>query len=60
MYAAFYRVNGTSAWTQKTTTATSCTFTGLKNGTKYDFLVIAYNGSAWSTWTNSNVVNATL
>ncbi|MBO5377019.1 MAG: fibronectin type III domain-containing protein, partial [Ruminiclostridium sp.] len=59
MYAAFYRVNGTSAWTQKTTTATSYTFTGLKNGTKYDFLVIAYNGSAWSTWTNSNVVNAT-
>ena len=36
------------------TTSTSFTATGLKRGTNYTYLVRAYNGTAYSTYTPAN------
>ena len=41
------------------TTGTSSVVTGLRNGTKYGFLVRAYVNGAWSAFTSADLVYAT-
>ena len=57
-YATYYYLDGkyTSAGQ---TTGTSLTVKNLTNGTKYGFLVIAYVGGAWTTYTTADLVYAT-
>ena len=57
-YAVYTYLNGTFTAAGQVT-GTSFTVTGLNNGTKYGFLVTAYVGSAWTTFTTADIVYAT-
>ncbi|UEL48505.1 fibronectin type III domain-containing protein [Terrisporobacter hibernicus] len=61
--ATKYRVysydESTKKYTKITdTTKTSYTISNLKDGTKYTYLVRAYDGSSWSNYTSSNNISA--
>lgn len=58
-YKVFYRLKGTSQWASVMTTDTHYTVPGLTNGKQYEFLVLATNGSAWSSYTSKNIVTCT-
>lgn len=50
-YRVIYRKVGTTAWSNKYTTATSSTITGLTASTSYQYLVRAKCGTTWTSWT---------
>lgn len=54
-YRVYQYVNGTYV-TLTTTTGTSFTKTGLKNGYNYTFLVRAYNSDGWSSYTTADLI----
>jgi len=57
---SIYKGTGTSYNTLSTSiTGTSYTATGLTNGTTYQFLVQAYVGGKWNTFTTADHVSAT-
>ena len=57
-YAVYSYLNGNYSQ-QAVTNGTSYTVTGLRNGTKYGFLVRAYANGAWSAFTSADLVYAT-
>lgn len=59
-YRIFYRIHGTSKWSTMDTTRTWNTLKGLSNGYKYDFLVLGFDGSKWTTYTKSDILTSPL
>ena len=55
-YKVMYRLYGKTEWTEKETTETSYTVTGLTNGDKYDFVVLAGDNSGWSEWGETDII----
>ncbi len=51
LYQVRYRKSGTSSWTNKNTTATSRTITGLAANTTYQYRVRARCGATWTGFT---------